>query len=507
MITYRRTRQATLGWTRALIGSAALALAPALSAQVMAAAAARAVAPTAATTSVSSARGAAMPPCTGEFDSGASISVAAGKSTPLDLRQLHLSAPAWLRGIGDTDIVKVEPMATAQPVFFLFGRKVGATNLMFQNRDGRCAMVDVAVGVDGDALQAALAKLMPEQNAIEVGRAADAIVLRGTVTDALAVDRVIAIASAFMRKAGAGAPGGGEHVVNLLSVAAPQQVMLEVKVAEISKTLVDQLGVDFSGILNRGDWAASLVTNFLSNSAGTLTLTKKSSGTITVDAERRDALVKVLAEPNIMAISGQEGSFLAGGKIFIPVAQSNGGGAVTITLEEKEFGIGLRFTPTVLEGGRINLKVAPEVSELSREGVGISASGVGGNAVLPFVTTRRAATTVQLADGQSFAIAGLIKNNVTQNIKAFPILGELPVLGALFRSSNFQTDKSELVFVITPRLVKPLAPNYTLPTDHFSAPSRGEFFLQGKMEGTPASPPPPPGARADTPAASGFDTN
>ena len=296
-----------------------------------------------------------------------------------------------------------------------------------------------------------------------------------------------------------------------MSVSAPQQVMLEVKVAEISKTLVDQLGVNFSGILNRGDWAANLVTNFLSNSAGKLTLTKQSSGQLVLDAERRDALVKILAEPNIMAISGQEGSFLAGGKIFIPVAQSGSGGASVITLEEKEFGIGLRFTPTVLDGGRINLKVAPEVSELSREGVGISSAGLGGNSVLPFVTTRRVATTVQLADGQSFAIAGLIKNNVTQNIKAFPILGELPVLGALFRSSNFQTDKSELVFVITPRLVKPLAPNYTLPTDRFIEPTRGEFFMQGKMEGAARAPvvapgaPVPPLAEARKPG--GFDTN
>jgi pilus assembly protein CpaC len=453
-----------------------------------------------------------MPPCAGELGGGAGIAVAAGKSVALDLHKLGLPAPAWLRGIGDTDIVRVEPMATSQPVFFLFGRKVGATNLVFQGKDGRCAMVDVAVGIDGDALAAALAALMPEQKAIQVGTAADAIVLRGSVSDALAVERVVALAGAFMRKAGGGGGASAAQVVNLLSVDAPQQVMLEVKVAEISKTLVDQFGADFSGVLNRGDWVAGLVTEFLSNSAGTFSLTKRSSGKITIDAERRDALVKVLAEPTIMAISGQEGSFLAGGKIFIPVAQTNAGGAATITLEEKEFGIGLRFTPTVLEGGRINLKVAPEVSELSREGVGISAAGLGGNAVLPFVTTRRAATTVQLGDGQSFAIAGLIKNNVTQNIKAFPVLGELPVLGALFRSSNFQTDKSELVFVITPRLVKPLPPNYALPTDHFSPPTRGEFFLQGKMEGAP--PPAHPGlasgARtdapaADVPAAGGFE--
>ncbi|HVK53557.1 MAG TPA: type II and III secretion system protein family protein, partial [Burkholderiales bacterium] len=207
------------------------------------------------------------------------------------------------------------------------------------------------------------------------------------------------------------------------------------------------------------------------------------STSIGIDAQKTDGLVKILAEPTIMAISGQEGSFLAGGKIFIPVSQSEGGGR-TITLEEKEFGVSVRFTPTVLEGGRINLVVRPEVSELSREGVGISAPGVNGLAVLPSFTTRKASTTVQLFDGQSFAIGGLIKNNVTTNIKAFPFLGEIPVLGALFRSSAFQTDRSELVFVITPRLVKPLPQDYQLPTDSYIEPSRSDVFLNGKMEGS-----------------------
>ncbi|HXG46261.1 MAG TPA: type II and III secretion system protein family protein, partial [Methylomirabilota bacterium] len=212
---------------------------------------------------------------------------------------------------------------------------------------------------------------------------------------------------------------------------------------------------------------------------------------IGIDAEKKDGLVKILAEPTVMAISGQEGSFLAGGKIFIPVAQGDAG-ARTITLEEKEFGVSIKFTPTVLEGGRINLVVRPEVSELNREGVGITAPGISGLAILPAFTTRKAATTVQLHDGQSFAIGGLIKNNVTTNIKAFPFLGEIPVLGALFRSSDFQTDRSELVFVVTPRLVKPLPPDYQLPTDAYVQPTRSEFFLGGKMEGAPETAKPEP---------------
>lgn len=284
------------------------------------------------------------------------------------------------------------------------------------------------------------------------------------------------------------AGGSQTKVINMLSVAAPQQVMLEVKVAEVSKTLVDRLGASVGASKTRGSWTYTLLSNLLSGSPSMIDGFNNSNGNFaTIDAQKRDGLVKVLAEPTIMAISGQEASFLAGGKVFIPVSQSNVGSTPTITLEEKEFGVAVKFTPTVLEGGRINLRVAPEVSELNKDGIGISATGATATAILPSFTTRRATTTVQLYDGQSFAIGGLIKNNVTTSIKAFPLLGEIPVLGALFRSSDFQTDRTELVFIITPHLVKPLPPDYKLPTDNYIEPSRSEFFLGGKMEGMPAA--------------------
>jgi pilus assembly protein CpaC len=290
-------------------------------------------------------------------------------------------------------------------------------------------------------------------------------------------------------------------VINMLAIAAPQQVMLEVKVAEISKTLVDQLGASFRGSRSNGDFSYGLLTNLLAGVPGLLGASK-GNNMIQLDAQKHDGLVKVLAEPNIMAISGQEASFLAGGKIFIPVSVSHTNGNNEIKLEEKEFGIAVRFTPTVLAGGRINLRVAPEVSDLNKEGIGITAAGVNGTAILPSFTTRRATTTVQLFDGQSFAIGGLIKNNVTTNIKAFPLLGEIPVLGALFRSSDFQTDRTELVFVITPHLVKALPADYKLPTDGYIQPSRGQFFLNGKMEGSNPPPASPPQASN---TATGFD--
>jgi pilus assembly protein CpaC len=273
----------------------------------------------------------------------------------------------------------------------------------------------------------------------------------------------------------------GARVVNLLSVTAPQQVQLEVKIAEVSKTLLERLETNTRFSFGGGSWTTTLVSNFLSGRTvpGEETITTR-GGRLLGDANKQDGLVRVLAEPNVLAISGQEGTFLAGGKFFIPVAQDDR----KVTLEEKEFGVGLRFTPTVLAGGRINLKVAPEVSELSREGVGVSAAGITGTAILPLVTTRRASTTVQLYDGQSFAIGGLVRNNLVANLKGLPMLGEVPILGALFRSTDYQQDRTELVFVITARLVKPMpGAGYSLPTDKVGVPTRGGLLLGGRLEG------------------------
>jgi pilus assembly protein CpaC len=288
--------------------------------------------------------------------------------------------------------------------------------------------------------------------------------------------------------AGAAAPAGANpRVINLLTVSAPQQVMLEVKVAEVSKSLIDRLEAGTRWNVGAGSWMASLVADFLTGTAGgRVSATKGAGRVLGVDAQKQDALVRILAEPTVMAISGQEGSFLAGGRFYIPVSQENN----RVTLEEKEFGIGLRFTPTVQAGGRISLRVAPEVSELSRDGIGISANGLQLNAVLPLLTTRRASTTVQLYDGQSFAIGGLIKNTSANTIKALPVLGEVPILGALFRSTDYQQDKTELVFVVTAHLVKPLSGPVPLPTDQATLPTRAEALLGGKLEGKGAAPAP-----------------
>lgn len=397
-------------------------------------------------------------------------------------------------GVAGLDVILLSPSE-----IYLLGKSVGSTNIILLSRTGQCMLVDVTVGVDTASLQSSLNDMLAgEGSRIKVSAASDSLVLTGSVADSTRVDKALTLAAAY---------AGQSKVINMLSVDAPQQVMLEVKVAEISKKLLDQVGINLAGVLNHGGWSFNWDTNFLSGNASNaigLLLGGSNSSTsnprsFKIDGQHDDGLVKVLAEPTVMAISGQEGSFLAGGKIFIPVAQNSGTGGQTITLEEKEFGVALRFTPTVLDGGRINLKVAPEVSELNASGVNIT--GLNGTAILPSFTTRRAATTVQLRDGQSFAIGGLIKNNVTTNISAFPLLGEIPILGALFRSSSFQTDKTELIFVVTPRLVKPLPPNYALPTDNYTPPNRAEFFLGGKMEGKPPAAAGSSSGESATPAA------
>jgi pilus assembly protein CpaC len=447
------------------------------------------------------------PRCTGEAARPGNMTLIMGKSN-----LMRLPEPVRHRSVGNAGVAQA--MLVAPDTLYLLGVDVGTTNMIIQGKSGACSVIDIMVVMDPAAIQLAMANALPDEKNIKVSSANETIVLTGTVADSAAVVRAGDLAMAFVQEtsrslarkdddSGTAARGGAPtdksapaqaRVINMLSVTAPQQVMLEVKIAEVSKTLLERLEGGVTWKFNSGSWATTLLSNFLTGTAGGGIEGRKSNGNfLRADAEKQDALVRILAEPNVMAVSGQEGSFLAGGRIFIPVAQDNN----KISLEEKEFGVGLRFTPTVLAGGRINLRVAPEVSEVSREGIGITAAGFSGGAVLPLITTRRASTTVQLYDGQSFAIGGLIKNNLTTSLKGLPVLGEVPILGALFRSADYQQDRSELVFVVTVHLVKPLPPNFTLPTDKVTDPTRAEFLLGGRMEGKPreAAPAAAPGAK------------
>lgn len=407
-------------------------------------------------------------------------------------------------GVGDMEVMLLSPTD-----LFVRGKRAGALNVILQDAKGGCYLQDIVVAIDPGTLQSKFGEIMPEEKEIRVKAAENALVLTGRVNDPAKLDEAMRIATAY---------GDGKRVVNLLRVSTPQQVMLEVKIAEVSKTLLDRFGIDytrmftsadgltskiFSGIFGgnpavAGRFSRNVAGGVVSGSAGAsigtgnagagASMNTAGSGAtlLGIDAETKDGLVRVLAEPNIMAISGQSASFLSGGKIFIPVAQAQQAGGTLITLEEKEFGVGLKFSPTVLDGSRVNLKLTSEVSELSQTGSPFTTVG-NVTAVLPSLTTRRVDTTVQLNDGQSFAVAGLIRNNVTETLKKFPGLGDIPLLGALFRSTEFQKDKTELVFVITPRLVKPMAVAAPLPTDNHAEPARVDALI-GASEARTARP-------------------
>jgi pilus assembly protein CpaC len=434
-------------------------------------------------------------------------------------------------GVADVDVTLLSPTE-----LFFMGKRSGSMNVVLQSADGRCLVKDIVVTIDPGTLQAQLAELMPEEDGVKVRGAEDALVLTGSVSDALKLDQVLTLAGSY---------GDGKKVVNLMSVRAPQQVMLEVKIAEVSKTLLDKFGLDFSRLVTsangltssivsgivgggagligqfRNDFPANAIggnastsinagsgssssfigstdTTQIKNPDGSfsnkITLTpgtiSKSASLLGIDAQKKDGVLRVLAEPNIMAISGQAASFLSGGKIFIPVAQNRDAlGGSAITLEEKEFGVGLKFTPTVLDGSRINLKLVSEVSELQQAGTPFLTVG-GATAILPSMATRRVDTTVQLGDGQSFVVAGLIRNNMDEALTKFPGLGEVPVMGALFRSTEFQTNQTELMFVVTPRLVKPITSPVVLPTDNHVVPSRADVLFMGSGEGKDPAPRP-----------------
>lgn len=444
------------------------------------------------------------PNCTGAIRSESSVVVPVGKSQLITLQE-----PVRNRTLGNPNVVQAT-MVSPQTLYVL-GRTVGTTNMIVQGRSGSCSIINVVVNADAGGLQTSLGQLLPGEPGIRVTTAADNLVLTGSVTNAQAAQQAMEIAQAYANAAQGGDGNKKGSVLNMLSVDTPQQVMLEVKVAEVSKTLLNQLGSSVNLQGGFGSWSGGLVTSLLTGASTAIFGSKANNRPFefAIDAQKNDSLVKILAEPNLVTISGQEASFLAGGKIYIPVAQANVlNGAGTVTLQQEEFGVGLKFTPTVLANGRIHLKVAPEVSELSPTGATIRGGTLSGQTILPVITTRRASTTVQMRDGESFAIGGLLTDSARGSLKALPGAGEVPVLGTLFRSTQYQQDLSELVFIITPRLVKPMqTSNYPLPTDSFSTPNPLSLYFMGNMEGDgkrpnqPAPVPSQPAAPAAVPAA------
>lgn len=427
---------------------------------------------------------------------------------------LRVDQPFGQALIGNPDIADIMPLTSRS--LYVLGKKAGSTSLTLYDRNKNLiAVVDLVVGPDVMGLKKQLHDLMPNDR-VGARISNEAIVLSGVVSSGTAVDRAKQIAETY-------APG---KVVNMMAVGSSQQVLLEVRFSEMTRTAAKQIGVNSAFISDSGKFLGgtgntAVNTSLLTDTAGrpivdiggilsTFGIVAgsfdigKLNITGVLDALERKGVVNTLAEPNLVALSGETASFLAGGEFPIPVVQNNGGGTGTgggtgsITVEFKPFGVSLGFTPTVLEDGLINLVVAPEVSSIDP-----SASVVINGLTIPGLQTRRAKTSLELRDGQSFAIAGLIRNDFQDTVRQFPVLGSIPIIGSLFRSSGFQKQETELVIIVTPRLVKPSTPEaLTVPTDRAAPPNELDLFLMGRTDKAVGVNPIDPGAPpADRPRA------
>jgi pilus assembly protein CpaC len=410
-----------------------------------------------------------------EIERGKSISI----TTAYNVKRVSVGDPSILdvAAIGGNDVQ-------------LVAKTVGVTNVLFWDTKGRPqAVIEVHVGTPYSHVESGLQRFL-DNDTILVEGAGNAIVLRGSVPSDVVLDQALKLAHGMI--------GGSDdevRIVNLLEVGGNHQVMLKVVVAEMSRSLSREFGVNFAALITAGSGTIGIGSfvgglagpgsggGFASNMAnlfGSFTgFGALEALEVFLDLLDEQGLSKVLAEPTLVARSGESASFLVGGEVPIPVAQ--GGAFGSITIEYKDFGVGLSFTPTVLSPDRIHLAVNPEVSRADFT-FGTEVSGT----VVPGFASRRASTSVELADGQSFMIAGLLNEEVREIAGKYPILGDLPILGSLFRSTQFMKDETELVIIVTPTLVKPLGPGpHPLPTDHFIEPTALDFYLWGALEGMP----------------------
>jgi pilus assembly protein CpaC len=401
-----------------------------------------------------------------EVDSGsrsAAITIPIGKS-----ENVHTDGSFSDVVVADPETADVVPL-TDHSVSIL-GKKIGATRVSLYGEGKKLVgLVDVEVAYDTVRLSAAIARQFPHAQ-IKVSSLNGRLLLSGSSPDAITVDRVMAFAKQF-----------GPDVINSIQVSSPQQVMLAVRFIEVSRTASRELGIQWNVVAQNIN-ATIGPSSLLSGNApfGTI-LAHVLKGNTNVDAliqalEQRQ-VARSLAEPNLVALSGDTANFLAGGEFPFPVAAQLG----LVTIEWKRFGVGLAFTPTVLGNGQINLKIEPEVSQLDPTNV----VQVGSVAV-PSLIVRRANTTVELRDGQSFAMAGLLQNISNANLEQLPWLADVPVIGALMRSTQYKKKETDLVIIVTPHLVQPARPGDPLrvPTDNAVAGNDADLFLLGKAEMT-----------------------
>lgn len=387
-----------------------------------------------------------------------------------------------------TDVVVADPdIADAVPLtdrsIYILGKKVGVTSVSVYDAEKKLVGV-IEVDITQNAPRAAQDIRRSVDGPVQARAQGGRIVLDGEAADAVAADRAARIARSH----------GGE-VVNQMRVRGPQQVMLEVRFIEVSRNAGRDLGVRFEstatsngintrsgkgqiGVLGFAAGASALANPAGAAPFGTLIAQMIRGGTnidIIIQALEEQGVARRLAEPNLVTMSGEKASFLAGGEIPVPVSQALG----VATVEYKKVGVGLVFTPTVLSGGMINLRIEPEVSNIDSSG-GATVGGV----TVPRISVSRASTVVELKTGQSFAIAGLLQSNTAMISDQLPWAGDLPVIGALFRSRSFQQKETELAIIVTPHLVQPVRPGQKLrtPLDNTRPGNDIDQFLLGRSE-------------------------
>ncbi|MBS0537134.1 MAG: type II and III secretion system protein family protein [Proteobacteria bacterium] len=414
------------------------------------------------------------------------VSVVVGKS-----QDVRTSAGFVNISVGDPEIADVNPLTDHS--LSILGKKIGTTRVTIYDEQKRLVGIyDVEVTYDVSRLVNELRRRFPHSR-LHASAVNGRIMLGGEVPDATTLDQAVTIARQF-----------GPDIINAVSVMSPQQVMLEVRFIEISRTAGRELGFQWnrfgehsvanigsrqpasnlpitaptsSGQIPAGEVAAGVLSG--GSPFGFMLARMVANGVTTdvmINALEQKGVARSLAEPNLVALSGDTASFLAGGEYPIPVAGSLG----QVTVDYKKYGVGLAFTPTVLSHGLINMKIEPEVSAIDTTHTVSVAYGVS----VPALTVRRASTTIELRDGQSFVIGGLLQNNGQNQLEQLPWLGTVPVLGALFSSKSYQRNETDLAIIVTPHIVRPARPGDLIkaPTDDARPPNDVDYFLMGKTE-------------------------
>lgn len=411
------------------------------------------------------------------------------KLTQHKSQTLEIPTPFANAVVGAPEIADTLPMSDR--LLYIQGKKAGTTNIsLFGPNKELIGVIDVEVTVDVPMV-ARVIKTNLRNPGISVSAAGNQIVLRGQARNAVEAEQAVALAKGAV---------GDANIINIMQIAQAQQVLLKVRFLEASRTAGRNLGVNVfaanksltSGVntggsaLNPNTGAGVPLVQTIATFAGSsatpyVTALANLGGNVDllISALESKGLVRSLAEPELIALSGDTAGFLAGGEIPIPVLQSNSGAGNNITVEWKPFGVQLTFQPTVLANGVINLRLTPSVSELNYNN-----AIQNQNFVIPAISKREAHTTIELRDGQSFAIAGLLQAEGLRNVNQVPWLGSVPVLGALFRSASYQQKETDLVVVVTPHLVAPMPPGKHIasPLDKTLPSNDRDFFLNGQTE-------------------------